>query len=215
MTQTKGEMMNRLTAILSLSVLACATAGEARAASVTFLGLGDYSTVEIIHDGDKSTVKAGELLVKVDGTNMTGFCVDLDNSVKSSWTASISSGSWLNGAKQVAYLFDTFAGSVTTGVQAAALQVAIWEVLEDHGDGYDLSKGDFKLSGSSSVATAAMSYLSALPGNLSNYNTTSYVLKSGSSPRSQHMIVPEPATLITSMLLAPIMFLRRRRRFAI
>lgn len=187
------------------------TASSANAAMIDFLGLGWKDSVNIYHNGNTFTTQAGEIKIKINGTPAVAFCVDLDHTIKPQWSADLVPVSpFLNGGKAAAFLYDTFKDAVTNNIQGAALQVAIWEVVDDFGGSLDLTNGVFRLLNNAAVGAQANAYLGALPGDLSGYNTTSFVIKSGWEPRSQNLIAPEPGMLAVIGLGMPLLLIRRR-----
>ena len=200
----------KLIGTLVAFTVAC-IAGQAQAVDVTFLGMGLKQNVNITHVGSDRQVPAGEILVEFGGEDYTAYCVDLSHWMKDQWQADISGVDIINGGLAVAYLYDTFAGAVSSNTEAAGLQVAIWEVVEDWGGAIDLGGGVFEFNDPSGVGTAAQTYLNALPGDLSGYTTSSFILESGPCPRSQHLIVPEPASLVLAAMAFPMLLVKRRR----
>jgi hypothetical protein len=205
--------MSRIQQAMIMGLVVVVTAVSASAASVEYVGLGRFSSVDIYHNGNTATVKAGELNVKVDTIPLVAFCVDLDHSVKPAWSANEVPVTAILGGKAAAYLYDTFRPLVSDNTTAAALQVAIWEVIDDPTGPYDLGAGNFRLFGAASIATQANTYLAAIPGDLSGYVTPSYILDSVSYPYSQDLIVPEPGTLMALMLGLPLFLARRGNAF--
>lgn len=198
-------------AILAASIATAFAASSAHASLIDYLGLNHSSAVEIVHLGTTRTVLAGDFHITIDGASATAFCVDLDHNIVKEWTADKLSVTSINGGKAAAFLYDTFKNDITTEIQAAALQVAIWEVVDDFGGTLDLTGGNFRLNGSSSIATQANTYLAAIPANVSSYVTGDIVLKSGNNPQSQNLLVPEPAAVLLSILSFPILGLQRRK----
>ncbi len=185
-----------------------------QASPVTFNGMGLNQTVNYkLSEIDKSN-KAGQILITFQSQNLTAYCVDLNNTVKSSWDATPATVDFINGGRAAAFLYDTYAPSVDTALKAAALQVAIWEVVTDFGGSLNLLAGNFKLVDSENVRSLANTFLGSLPGDVGNYQSSSFIVKSGSDPRSQHLIVPEPATLGVVMVAMGMMVADRRRRHA-
>ncbi len=195
------------------AVVAICLASQLQAAEIEFNGMGLNKRVDFTHNGDHRA-RAGELMVEFDDQEYTAYCVDLDHRMKDKWDADFEPVSFINGGIQVAYLYDMFASMVSTNVEAAALQVAIWEVVEDFGGAIDLAHGDFKLRGHDGIRAVAQGYLDTLPGDLSGYATTSFILASGDCPRSQNLIVPEPTTLAMLGLGLPMLWVRRRSQTA-
>lgn len=189
-----------------------AIAAPALANPISFNGVGLYETVSYKLDGESKSTKAGQLLIEFNNQDLIAYCVDLRHTIKSDWNVDVKPANFFSGGKAAAFLYDTFASTVTNSVQAAALQVAIWEVIEDW-NWINLFGGDFKFTNATNVTQQAQVYLNALPGNLSNYSPTAFILESGNYPRSQHLIVPEPTTLAALLVGLP-MLLRGRRRAA-
>jgi len=198
-----------ITAVCAMTVAIIAS--EVGAAQVTFHGFGYKKKVNFVHNGSMMGVRAGQFLIDIDGVDAVAYCVDLDHRLKSVWEADIAPVGIINGGLAAAYLYDHFADTVSSNVEAAALQVSLWEVVDDYGSGLDLWSGAFQMIGPGDVATQAETYLSAIPGDLSGYVTPSYILDSGDCPRSQDLIVPEPATLAL-IGLGCIPVVRRKRR---
>ncbi|MEK6642374.1 MAG: PEP-CTERM sorting domain-containing protein [Planctomycetota bacterium] len=185
-------------------------ASASQASVIQYTGLGFNSQVQVVHNGTTLNVHAGQINIKIDSTPFVAFCVDMDHSIKSDWLAGSDPVASITGGVAAAYLYDTFKAGVTDNIKGAALQIAIWEVVDDFGGSLSLANGDFKFSTAGDILNQANAYLAAIPGNLAGYITNSYVLKSGWDPRSQNLIVPEPGTLIALMLGLPLFVMRRR-----
>jgi hypothetical protein len=198
--------------LVALAVaLVTLVAGSASANPITFLGTGYASDVTIRHNGSNLSVRAGEILVDFDGTDLTTYCVDLNHWIKNTWDATIVPVTTVNGGLAVAYLYDNFATAVASSIEGAGLQIAIWKIIDDFGGTLSLTDGNFLFTGPPAIVSSAQTYLNALPIDLGGYTTPSYILASGPSPRSQDLIAPEPATLVLFASSLPIILLNRRR----
>jgi len=195
---------------VALALAGMVMASSAQAMDITFHGLIHEKTVNLTHNGSTMSVRAGDFLIEFDGQQHVAYCVDLDHVIKNAWTASTAPVTVLNGGLAIAWLYDTYAHTITTDVEAAGLQVAIWEILDDFGGALDAASGSFVLNSPTAVRNAAQGYLNSLPVDLSNYTTSSYILMSGNSPRSQNLIVPEPGTLaLLGLSVVPVITRRR------
>jgi hypothetical protein len=205
----ESDMNRNKTMAVALTMFVAVYAGQARASNVSFLGVGNQAVVSITHNGNTYSVTAAELDINYNSVNYTAYCVDLDHTIQSAWTATNAPVTNVNGGKAAGWLYDHYAAGVTTNDQAAGLQVAIWEVVDDFGGSLNLTTGNFKLNTTGGIANAANAYLAALPADLTNYTTNSVLVWSGDSPRSQNLIVPEPGTMLGLMVGLPLMFIRR------
>jgi len=185
---------------------------------VTVQGAGSFYAGEI--DWLWDTPPAGF------GAAVTTYCVDLfremttPQDVVVGTTAGIATGAQDAGGK-VAWLLNTFAPLVSSGVQAAALQVAIWESLYDND--HNLAAGTFQLVTDSTaytgaakaqlIADQANDYLNQLylPGGGYNTSTATWLhAVEPSGGQDQITTTPEPASL-TLLGMGGLLAFRRRR----
>lgn len=217
------------------SLLVCLlwlTPGTAHASQINFLQVGHGSQVSVA--GVRSgTFMAGELNWQFIGAAPEGFasdfysyCVDVTHNVADPQTVTArSSEGFANGAAdgggRAAWLVNTYAETIrnntnhaAANIQAAALQVAIWEAMYD--DDNDLGAGSFVLNTSGAIETQAQSYLSSLFSGVGGSYLTSVatILDVASFQAGQDQIVSrvsEPSTLLM-MGVAFLVFARRTRR---
>ncbi len=199
--------------LFTVAFAACVlfTAFEANAGNVTYNGLGFKKNVKIQHYGSQMNVAAGQILLTYEGKDYEAFCVDMDHVIKNSWTGSFEPISFLTNGLAAAYLYDTYAADVSSDLEGAALQVAIWEVIDDFGGTLDVTSGNFQLLNRSDVGNLAQSMLDAMPQSLNNYSTNAWIIESGEAPRSQHQIVPEPGALLLMATALPLFLTNKRR----
>jgi len=187
---------------------------SAPADMIQFEGFGRYLYV-YVHSPDLSAnTPLGELLVRYEGTDYVGYCVDLYQHAGSGEYSPLPITSLHNG-ELVAWLFEQHAEKVQTDTQAAALQTAILEVLyELDNTAFDANSGQFRITGNDSVASLANQWLSEMPAS---YSPT-YDLMVLHSPELQdtlvgsHDPVPEPAAASLMGLCGLAMVIRNRRR---
>ncbi len=210
---------------LVIFVVAFFFSSTASASYMTYNGMGYKQTVTIYNSsfsGGHITTSAGEMLINYEGQDYISYCVDIYQSAGSSSVTEEPVSYLDNGPRNdgdmAAYLYLTF-GDVRTGTEtekknkAAALQIAIWEVIfEKDNKSYNLEHGDIHFSASDAVMNLAQNYLDSLPDNFDG--SGALVLKSN---YKQDMIiptaVPEPTT-IALLGIGGIATLLRRRRIA-
>ncbi len=221
--------------LLGVAAAFCATATEARADTLQFDGLGNAEIVTVAGTVSGSFY-AGELNWSWLGSTPAGFdasfysyCIDLLNDVVNPQDVSIRSTSELttpapDGASKAASLVNTFAQAIRTGgtgIEAAALQVAIWEAIYD--PVIDLSSGNFQLitepwaytgqATALAIYDQAALYLQSLASG-QYANATAIWLDAPIPGQDQITSVPEPAALMLLGIgaLAAARFSRGRRR---
>ena len=168
------------------------------------------------HDG---YVRAGLFHLTADQGigDFLAFCVDLAQYVKNPQYAVINnnlfSGTTLENMER---LFSSVLGGSTLGdvidtsLEAAGFQVALWEVMMDTGNGYDLDNGAFSMSKNAGVEAQAEAYLAGL----SNGKTGAYKLTFLESDKNQDVVTVAPVPLPASafMILAGLGGLAAARR---
>jgi hypothetical protein len=112
--------------------------------------------------------------------------------------------------RNAAWLMETYSSTVSTAAEMAGLQVAIWEVVYDHGS-HNLTDGNFKLDSGGDVLTNATSYLAALALNTDFTGLDHYMIAHSDGKQDQLIATPIPmaAWLFGSGLLGLIGFRKR------
>ncbi len=142
--------------------------------------------------------RAGPFRLTGDGGmgDFVAFCVDLGKYLANGQSYTTASNSNFGGAvdTNIDKLFTSAYSGVSTQVEGAAFQVALWEIITDTGSGFDLTSGNFsvQLAGySAAVINQASSYLSGLASAATGgYNLT--FLNSGTS---QNLVTVSPVPL--------------------
>jgi len=184
----------------------------ARAEIIDYTGLGRSAVVSVAGVWSGS-VYAGELNWAWVGSAPAGFaqtfysyCVDLRNVLTDPQTVSVRSTSQMttslgiatDGGAKAAWLFDSYAATIRssgTGIQAAALQVAIWEALYDTSQ--SLVAGNFRLNTTGAIRDQANAYLSSLYVGTGQYQTSVATWLDTSRGQDQLTArVSEPSTLL-------------------
>ena len=211
--------MNRIMITLACVLTLCAFTPLASADWMNFNGVALNETVTIHAAGtlaDNLTVYAGQEKVNFRGVDYLVYCVDT-NHYAASADMTVKPVTSVNNGDKVAFLFNTYAPGVTTNLQAAALGVALWEVINETSPTFNANSGYFSITGNTDVATAANVLLASMP---THYDTTNYpsILF---NPTAQSFVVgisntpvPEPATMAMVVIGGAGMLLRRSRRKA-
>lgn len=198
---------------LAAALAALLAASPASADLVVYQGQGLKDSVHIHAPAVNIQTNAGQMLFAYQGRDYTSYCVDIYQTVGNMFATALPIDT-LNNGEKVAYLFETFAGLVDTNTKAAALQVAIWEVVfESDPVPWDAGAGAFHIAGNPAALSQAGAYLATVP-DLYCPQTEFFVLH---SPCKQDLLlptgepVPEPATLAILLLGGAALACRRRR----
>lgn len=144
--------------------------------TVDYVNVSPSQTVTIRGTWHSGGVYAGIYNLVVDGASMDSFCIDLqDNSytdpatynVKALEEAPDPTFGPMGNAKALAVAELLYKNwwdkDITNAAEAAALQVAVWEILADGASGFDLTSGSFYTEGYDT--TLANSYLASITGS--------------------------------------------------
>lgn len=134
------------------------------------------------------------------GSEFNSFCVDLDHAVtvgQKYLVNTLSTSSGLASGGMVAYLYQKYGiATLASSVQAAALQLAFWDLVVDGGDG--LTKGRFQYLGNDAYSSQATAYLAEAQGKTGSTGWLDASANGSGANRGQSVLmpVPEPATAL-------------------
>ncbi len=200
-------MKKLLSAIAVVGGLGVASA-EAAPINITYqsggvFGAGNLQQKIKVHTpgvGYDGRVKAGMFHLTADQGigDFLAFCVDLaqflGNPQQAELAPTLFTGTIRdNMAKlfDVALAGDTMAGAIDTSLEAAGLQVALWEVLYDTGSSFDLTSGGFYVSENNAVKAQAESYLAGI----ATASADKYALTFYKSEYNQDLVTVAPVPL--------------------
>ena len=199
------------------------TSASAATVNVTFQGSDPFGTpdhsrsVNITSPTYTGAARAGAFRLVGDGGfgNFVGFCVDLANYMTSgnSYATSASSAHGAAVDNNIDRLFTSSYAGVDTATEAAAFQLALWEIISDTGSTLSLTGGSFLATASAGVINTANIYLAALSGA----STGGYTMTFLNSRSSQDLVtvspVPVPAALgMLGIGLVSLFGVRRRKK---
>lgn len=214
------KLNNLIGAILLTAVLVAPASGMVLGLDY---GLGS-SPAHITYQGSDYNVWAGKMATYLGGTlgnplppndgvfSGYSFCVDLDHFIglPTEYEVEFLSTSELSHGDRAAWLYNNYLPAASTNTTAAALQLAIWDVVYDDGDG--LATGIFRYTGglNATVGTAAGTYINASAGQTA---TAAYLKPTGTYGQGMLTTVPEPGTLsLLGFGLLSVAGLKFRRR---
>jgi hypothetical protein len=207
--------------ILKAILLASLSLSAASASTLTVIA-ADYSRGEAItirYNRSLESVFAGAINIAVDGVRQSAVCVDLDHTIgEETILVNPTSPTSVSNGLRIAWLVVNKLPAVVDPSFGAALQLAIWDILYDGGDG--MTAGAVQLASlSDPLAPMAQSYVASSVGKSSS---AAYAFKAASiNPDRQTLMsaanydsapVPEPSeyALVGSGLIGLSCLARKR-----
>lgn len=199
--------MNIISASAFSVALAGLAAGSASASTVTlnFLDPGTGTDVTAQIDGDQVEDSGnGEFFA---GTLLMGgypsaedqflaWCLEVSRVIMPSASYTVSYGLPSDKEQDVSRLFTGYIGQTSNEIGAAAFQLALWEIIEEPEDTFDLSNGLFTAQSSTDdVIDTATDFLDGFGAFDPNYRITFF-----QSGESQDLITATPIPLPASVL---------------
>jgi len=191
--------------------------------SVTGIDWNLGQMVDLSTDGQSKMTFAGIIFAEYENSPVSLFCVDLFTNVGIETFSVNSAGvNLVTNGRRAAWLMQTYLPQIANTDQAAAVQVAIWDVVHDGGDG--LTNGALRGGATSApVIQLAEQYIAASAGQK---NTAGSVFTHIDGPKARQQlmapgnftatafgfVVPEPATCFAMGSGLLILGLARRKR---
>ena len=190
---------------IACAVAAIALAGPAAAIKVNVIDFKFNPIDAAVTGGPDYTGAAGQFTGMLDGTSFAAFCIELTQSFNFGADydyAAVPGASVFTAQKldDLSRLLTGTMGFVTDAATSAALQAAIWEVIYQSGDAYDLFGGSFQaVPGNSgdAAAQAAFNSVNSVLQNLGAYAANYQVNLLVNAEQQDFIIVqeiPEPGT---------------------
>ena len=205
-------MKNVRDAVIVAALASLFVTSAASATMMTYWGTG-LGTPVITNDPNLFTngesIFAGQRRLGFEGNFYWGYCVDLDH-YSGNGDAHWQPLAELHNGMLIGYLMDTYGPGVDANLSAAALGVAIWEVLYETGPTFDAGSGIFSVSGDPNVIAGADQLLAGIPPSLEGYTPHSAVDRCDDA-QAYVGLVPEPSTMALVALGAVGLLIRRRR----
>ena len=204
--------------VIAAAALALPTIGSASTISLEktyssiFGSPALYSNVKV--DGDNMNqqhVAAGGFHVTTSASeSFIAWCMELTQNLSLPGTYEESGPQFVaDTADSLSRLFTGYVEDIDTGVEAAAFQVAIWEIISD--ETYDLTQGEFFVVNNQAVQDEANSYLAGLSAFDAGYDLR-YFTSAGSQDLLTAAPSPVPLPATGLMLLAGLGMLGYRAR---
>ena len=158
---------------------------------------GTYLTMS--YNNVDRTGFAGAVSFSIDGSVslIDMFCVDITTQayLNNPYQAVALPPAAISNGGRAAWLFETYNAAAQTVVTGAALQLALWDVVHDGGDGLDMGLLRSTASIPNDILTQAAAYITASAGK-SSANAVVWESVLGKADRQQMITqTPEPGTI--------------------
>lgn len=176
-----------------------------------------FENIDVKFDSQNTNIYAGQIGVRFDsGVTALLFCADPFIALRlDTVTVTPLPGSQVNNGERLAWMFNSYVPGITQGWQAAAFQLAAWDIVADGGDGLSTGRIQSATGTNAQIAGAAQALLAASQGKSSTgatfYQPTAGPHYSQTLFEASASPVPEPSTyLLMGAGLLALAHLRRR-----
>lgn len=195
------------------------TVAQASAMTMTFDGSVPalFEQIDVKFDNQNTNIYAGQIGVRFDsGMTALLFCADPFVALRLDTVAvNPLSGGQVSQGERLAWMFNSYIPSITEGWQAAAFQLAAWDIVADGGDGLANGRIQSTSTTNAKILAAAAALVTASRGQSDSggifYQPTAGPHYSQTLFEAAANPVPEPGTyLLMGAGLLALCHLRRR-----
>jgi hypothetical protein len=212
-----------LGALVVASFFGSAPLAKGAALTLTGIGLGNYPVPLLTDHGTGLAPEDAyivQILITLNGTATTAFCVDLFTNIGlENYNALYGSPTDFTNGLRAAWIVENYSAAVDTNAEASALQLALWDVVHDNGDGLAAGTVQLVATGWETLVADTEAIVAASLGQSSTNVTILYPTSLTGVP-AQTLItsgvwvdVPEPATWAL-MAAGGVLIAALRRRAA-
>lgn len=217
--------------LLSLAFAFGAGAGAAHAATIQVYDMNwsKAMSLYIMADGVEENAWAGAIRIRLDNTyNREAFCVDLFTNIylNQTYNTTLWHADFIINGPRAAWLMNEVYPTISSPAQGAALQIAIWDIIHDSGDGLAAGRVQAATKNATpvNVTSLVQTYLAMSLGQsgdawvyqnvVLNSNTPAQMLMSPMTNDGGPTPNPEPGTVVMMAggLALVAVGLKRRRR---
>jgi len=172
----------------------------------------------MIVDGVASTEGAYQMRITLDGQARIAYCVDYFTLIDyAMYTSALATPDTIANGNRMAWIFVQYGATTTSADVAAAVQIAIWDLAHDNGDGINAGRIRLASNANSNVRSLSQSYLTASVNQSSTNATILFNTDPASRMPAQTLLtsyvpfsvsdvsVPEPSSAI--LLISGVLIL--------